>query len=146
MLNRTRHGIGVALITLVTGSAGAEAQDASPSARSGFAMAHDANRSTVVLFGGSDAEYERVADTWEFADGAWRQSPHEGPAARSEHVMVYDSHRQRIVLFGGIGEGGRKNDTWGYDGRSWRQLADQSPPPRRREQSTRGYTCPARDS
>lgn len=35
-----------------------------PSARNGFALAYDSGNDRIVLFGGSNREWERLADTW----------------------------------------------------------------------------------
>lgn len=56
----------------------------------------------------------------------------EVPLARALHVMSYDRNRQVVVLFGGINETGNKlNDTWEYDGNSWKRIETPTAPPRR---------------
>ncbi len=59
------------------------------------------------------------------------------PQPRSLHAMVYDTQRNVIVLFGGYSrlskedEGGALNDTWEYDGVTWRRIETAvSPSPR----------------
>jgi hypothetical protein len=99
--------------------------------RYGHAMAYDAARKRVVLFGGfSNAPY---GDTWEWDGATWSfKTPLSSPDARFEHQMTYDVARQRVVLFGGIGAGGvRLDDTWAWDGLTWtRARASASPPAR----------------
>lgn len=42
--------------------------------------------------------------------------------------MVYDSFRRRTVLFGGSGEAEHLNDTWEWDGVSWKKLLPDASP------------------
>ena len=42
----------------------APALDATPSPRDSYALAYDSARDLVVLFGGSDPDYQRLGDTW----------------------------------------------------------------------------------
>lgn len=46
-----------------------------PSARMEVALAFDAARRKVVLFGGSDADGAKLSDLWEFDGQAWRSAP-----------------------------------------------------------------------
>jgi hypothetical protein len=47
--------------------------------------------------------------------------------------MVYDSKRKRVVLFGGFGDDNHyHNDTWEWDGASWKKLSSEGPQPRAR--------------
>jgi hypothetical protein len=87
-----------------------------PSARSGHAMAYDASREQVVLFGGNDGT--DLNDTWTWDGWTWQQRfPTSRPPARSRHAMAYDSARGQVVLFGGS----NRNDTWIWDGSNWSQ-------------------------
>lgn len=104
-------------------------QDIGPAPRCGHALAYDANRKRVVLFGGETAG-DKVNDTWEWDGENWTQMADIGPAARSETAMVYDSSRKRILLFGGISDR-PLGDTWEWDGENWTQVADSGPAPRR---------------
>ena len=100
----------------------------SPEARSHHAMAYDAARHRVVMFGGNSADAEFRADTWEWDGTTWTPrfvatAPHE----RHSHAMAYDAKRQRVVLFGGLAVlGGGKiqglGDTWEWDGTTWSQI------------------------
>jgi hypothetical protein len=63
----------------------------------------------------------------------WTQKEDIGPSPRDGHRMAYDAARQRVVLFGGqIGKASNvyTNDTWGWDGGAWTQVADTGPGPR----------------
>jgi hypothetical protein len=91
----------------------------SPTARSGHAMAYDANRGRTVLYGGNWG-----TDTWEWDGTAWLQcTPATTQTGRTGCAMGYDTHRQRVVLFGG---GGIPNvmfsDACEWDGTAWTGL------------------------
>jgi hypothetical protein len=91
-----------------------------PSPRDHHAMAYDAARSKVVLFGGWDGKF--LADLWEW-NGMWRRVDLPGPSARGGlPSMAYDLERKTVVLYGGWGDGGALTDSWRWDGRSWQRL------------------------
>ncbi|MBL8899806.1 MAG: hypothetical protein JNM84_19400 [Planctomycetes bacterium] len=101
-----------------------EAPSRSPSARAGAVMVPDGNRSTLLLFGGNNAE------TWEWNGNDWALVPTSAsPGTRTLHAMAFDEHRRRVVLFGGAGAGGASADTWEWDGGQWQQLAPLASPP-----------------
>ncbi len=90
------------------------------------AMAYDAARQRLILFGGLERQGNNdvpLAETWAWDGRSWiRLAPMMAPSARSDHAMVYDVARQRIVLFGGTGAGGvALTDTWEWDGTSWQE-------------------------
>src|SRR6187549_3658789 len=100
-----------------------------PSARYEHAMAYDAARARVVLFGGRE-QFPLTgvfADTWEWDGSAWLQRQVTGPSARWGHAMAYDVDSQRIVLFGGRGIAGLLGDTWEWDGSAWAQRINGPP-------------------
>jgi hypothetical protein len=96
---------------------------ARPSRRYGHAMAYDAARGKVVLYGGIDESGGSNAETWEW-DGAtetWTMK-NPGPSpSRWGHAMAYHAGMSRIVMFGGsyrhptLGDGDLF-DIWEYDG------------------------------
>ncbi len=96
-----------------------------PQPRSEAAMAYDRVRNRLVLFGGytvlANGSRERLADTWEWDGGSWRQIDVIGPRGRSGLAMTYDGDRGRVVLFGGS-TGSPSNETWEWDGTRWLQL------------------------
>jgi hypothetical protein len=109
-----------------------------PPARREHALAYDAARGRVVLFGGSGLK--AFADTWEWDGNSWTQRfPPTSPPARVAHAMVYDSIRKRIVLFGGADtprhlENGTETtfaDTWEWDGSTWILRTPATSPPAR---------------
>lgn len=97
--------------------------------RADHALAHDASRDRIVLFGGYSAD-RALADTWEWDGSAWRlRAPATSPPARGEHGLVYDTARGRVLLFGG--RDNQRNwlaDTWEWDGNDWRLLAPATSP------------------
>ncbi|MBI3892210.1 MAG: hypothetical protein HY303_11855 [Candidatus Wallbacteria bacterium] len=80
-----------------------------PAARSGHAMAYDAARGRVVVFGGQDSGGNYLGDTWEWDGGSWYQrSPATSPAPRALHSLAYDSVRSGTTRGSGMGRTGRR--------------------------------------
>ncbi len=103
-----------------------------PSPRHDHAMAYDAKRRRVVLFGGGAAN-NGGSDTWEWDGTNWTAAAvFVAPQPRTGHRMVYDSGREHVVLFGGFATGPSPvrdlNDTWEWDG-AWTDISDDAPPP-----------------
>ena len=102
-----------------------ETQSGGPGARAGHAMAFDARRGKVVLFGG-EVGATLLGDTWEWDGSRWAHvcssssCSASAPPARYAAAMVYDSERGVTVLFGGEEQSGVLGDTWEWDGASWR--------------------------
>jgi len=102
-------------------------------------MVYDEGRQAVLMFGGilgSRAE-PWPNDTWELGSGGWHRIATHGPAGRGRAALVYDSKRRQVVLFGGVGAPpgpGQPqpffNDTWVWEGTTWRRVADGGPPAR----------------
>jgi hypothetical protein len=111
-----------------------------PAARSEHAMAWDAARDEVVLFGGlaDGSEVGQLipsAETWTWNGSDWtHESPVHAPGPRRAHAMAYDRARQQVVLFGGVDSSGTHlGDTWAWNGTDWQQEAPpSSPSPRSR--------------
>lgn len=102
-----------------------------PSARSGHAMAYDAQRQRVMMFGGRDA-LGLCADTWAWDGLAWQLLAATGPSAREGHAVSYDAQRAVIVMFGGQTQAGDSAETWEWNGNSWLPHLFVAPPPARR--------------
>lgn len=103
-----------------------------PGPRSYTALAYDARRQELVLFGGWDGQ-TMLGDTWVWSAGGWQQrQPARSPSPRRAHAMVYDPQREQILLFGGY-DGRSRNDTWVWDGVTWTQLFPDSEPLARHE-------------
>lgn len=106
----------------------------SPSARALHAMAYDASRSQVVLFGGDDnAGPGSLSETWVWDGNNWtRKFPAVSPPGRRFHAMAYDAARGKVVLFGGVDAGGNTlGDTWVWNGTTWIQMSPANSPPAR---------------
>jgi hypothetical protein len=98
----------------------------SPSARHSAAMAFDAARAKVVLFGGCTADCSApTADTWEWDGSDWAQvTPQRAPDPRSSASMTFDG--SHVLLYGGQMPAFPPKafgDTWLFDGASWTLLA-----------------------
>src|SRR5262245_28460927 len=95
--------------------------------RVGAAMAYDAARQRVVLFGGSES---LLGDPWEWDGVRWvPRNPAARPTPRSDHALAYDSARKRVVLFGGRDGSGSLQDTWEWDGVTWVPRTPAASPP-----------------
>jgi hypothetical protein len=100
---------------------------ATPLGRYNHAMAFDSNRGVGVIFGGvSNVPSIEFADTWigsASTDAGWQKLPFAvNPSPRSGHAMAYDSFKRNVIFFGGTSAGLVQNDTWQFDGTSWRPL------------------------
>lgn len=107
-----------------------------PGGRFGAAMATDAGRGTVVLFGGLTTTFgwPRLDDTWEWRGdtGRWeRRTPAVSPSPRDSAAIGYDPVRGVVVLMGGDLDEGvpEAQDTWEWSGHSgqWTLRAETSP-------------------
>ena len=96
---------------------------ASPPARQNHGMVYDSTHSQVVVFGGSDASFNPLGDTWTFDGTNWTQvALAGGPTARRLFGMGFDAQQGQSVVFGGIDPNGNDlNDTWVWDGSNWSQ-------------------------
>jgi hypothetical protein len=102
-----------------------------PDPRSGHAMAYDAERGQVVLFGGCcGPNYAVFGDTWLWNGSAWTKAEPMGlPGGRTGAAMAYERVRKRVVLMGGGTEFGQWfQDTWSWDGTTWTQVATSESP------------------
>jgi hypothetical protein len=96
---------------------------AGPVSGIGFAVADDPVSGQIVLFGGVD-DY---ANTWLLTDGRWALAdPPTSPAGRIDASAAFDPVTRQVLLFGGqqapFGAGRPLNDTWAWDGSTWREL------------------------
>jgi Galactose oxidase, central domain len=101
----------------------------SPGWRGYHAMAYDAARQRMVMFGGAPV----LPDTWEYDGNTWvRRALKTSPSVRWAHAMVYDAARRVVVMFGGQAlraPGNILGDTWEYDGTNWRLRQPKTSPP-----------------
>lgn len=95
----------------------------------GPALAYDAARRVIVLFGGI-AGNVRLDHTWEWDGLTWMQRhPVLAPSPRYIAGMCYDTARARTVLFGGYDATGRRDDLWEWDGGAWTPRTPPGPRP-----------------
>src|SRR5690606_17972825 len=88
--------------------------------RGDHAVAYDAARGTLVLFGGGPGQHAPYGATWLWDGASWRRSPAAGPPPRRFAAMAYDRVRDVVVLFGGLDAAGSPlADTWEWDGAAW---------------------------
>jgi hypothetical protein len=103
-------------------------------------FAFDAARAEAILFGNSGTSRSPAQGpdtfTWAWNGSTWiRRDVAVAPPFRFGATMAFDGVTKRIVLFGGYqfeGPGGELNDTWVWDGATWKQAmpsAPQSPSP-----------------
>ena len=106
-----------------------------PPARANAAVAYDASRGVLVLFGGNfgTPNTTPLAETWTWDGRVWRHlHPKTSPTPRYGAVMAYDAAHHDLVLFGGMaqvatGKGGKAgfqavDDTWTFDGSTWKEM------------------------
>ncbi len=98
-------------------------------------MAYDSARDRTVYFESRFGLNAMVPGrTWEWDGTDWTLVSQSGPFERNGSSMVYDSARERVVLFGGLrllNEFEFANDTWEWDGATWREATPTRRPPAR---------------
>ena len=102
-----------------------KAPAASPTARTGAAMAFDLLTNGVVLFGGGAPFIN--GETWLYDGGTWTQlAPAVSPTARFGAQLVNDTVRGVSVLYGGLASNisipPPNSDTWEWNGTTWTQI------------------------
>ncbi|HEX9892259.1 MAG TPA: kelch repeat-containing protein [Actinomycetota bacterium] len=104
----------------------------SPPARQSTAMAFDAARGEIVLFGGWHSDRDvLLGDTWTWNGSSWQlEVTLTAPPALRSHRMAYDAARQEVVLYGGLDDGNQiRGETWIWDGTAWAQETPAASPP-----------------
>ena len=113
------------------GMAWHRAADGAIGTRDHHALAYDAARGRVVLYGGSANGETLSTTTWEWDGTRWLEVARDGPGGRAHSPLVYDHARREVVLFSGIGDGNRyEPDTWTWSGTAWRKRPEVGPPAR----------------
>jgi hypothetical protein len=87
----------------------------------------------LVTFGGNVDKNDPSArgasgETWVTIAGAWRVMSQGGPAPRNHVSLACDESRMIVVLYGGSVGAGFGQDTWEWDGKVWRLIADTGGP------------------
>ncbi|HSP65115.1 MAG TPA: hypothetical protein VLO10_02895 [Candidatus Deferrimicrobium sp.] len=87
---------------------------------SGFSSVYDARIHRLVAIGGVDS-YDT---TWMLDGHRWTLvQPSPSPPGRFQAAAAFDPLTGVVMLYGGrLGPGEIVNDTWAWDGRSWREL------------------------
>ncbi len=75
-----------------------------PQSRREHTIVYDANKDTIVLFGGRSTVNATTPldDTWEWCGSGWKRSGTSSEFPRYGHSMVYDNDNQKIIVFGGF--------------------------------------------
>lgn len=104
-----------------------------PISRLYTAMAPFGHSGQAILYGGSwNATF--FADTWLWDGSNWNLlNPANSPGLLAQHAMAYDEGHGQIVLFGGMvgGTYAYSNETWVWNGSTWRQMHPKVSPPAR---------------
>jgi hypothetical protein len=106
------------------------ADPAGPAWRNFAAIAYDAGRGVLVLYGGLQPTGRGLDETWEWDGADWTRHDAAGPGPREGPGLAYDAARGRVVLFGGAQGDEVLGDTWEWGGAAWTQVSDEGPSPR----------------
>ena len=110
-----------------------------PASRAEASAVYDEEHGVMVVFGGN-AGGRPLNETWTWDGKYWtHQHPTVSPPARQRAAMAYDLAHHDTVLFGGwqlaavTGKGGQGglvpvNDTWTWNGTTWRQMHPSTEP------------------
>ncbi len=107
-----------------------------PPMKTGFSMVYDATHQKLIAFGGRDADFNNVPETWsyDFDTDTWsNRNPAVSPPWRAQHSMVFNSIRDTVIMFGGDDFNIAYNDLWEYDYQknTWIELTPSRVPPAR---------------
>jgi len=107
-----------------------------PPMKTEFSMVYDGDHQRLIAFGGRDANFNNVRETWsyDFETDTWtNRNPVVSPPWRAFHSMVFDSSQGTIIMFGGDDFNIAYNDLWEYDYQqnTWIELAPSRAPPAR---------------
>ena len=104
-----------------------------PEPRSAHGMVWHAQRQETLLMGGAAGD----SALWAWNGVRWRRAVVGGPADRGHFGFAYDAARNRLVVHGGtpLGTGTRaarlSGETWEWDKRTWRRVAEAGGPGKR---------------
>jgi len=114
-------------------AAGGVAGSDSPTAGEDAAVAYDAARHRLLLYGGKGDDDVNVNELWCFEIGPakWARLRSEGPQPppREDHTLVLDTANDQLVMFGGE-DGNTSSATWTFDLRAlrWQEITHASAP------------------
>lgn len=91
-----------------------------PRSSFGYSLADYPPRHEVVLFGGVDS----YSNTWTWNGRQWTQAhPAVSPPGRFGAPAAYNPVTHLVMVYGGrLADGQVVDDTWGWDGSTWREL------------------------
>lgn len=98
-------------------------------------MVYDVNGQKLLLMESqhSTLEFDGTAWDWKLSTIVTSEDPE--PFWKQDYTISYDQHRGVVVLFGGLSLKSadifRLNDTWEYDGETWKEMVPASAPPPR---------------
>jgi hypothetical protein len=103
-----------------------------PPTRQSGGMVYDPLHHEYVLFGGY-ATSGPLGDTWVFVNGQWKDLTLNltvAPSPRWYFSLVWDPAARYVLLFGGRNTTADLNDTWAFNGTTWKDLnLTVAPPP-----------------
>jgi N-acetylneuraminic acid mutarotase len=87
----------------------------SPGARAEHTAVWDANRSEMLVFGGTDG-ISSLSDLWayNYTQNRWTQKI-SAPSSRTSHAACWNSDQNVMLVFGGSSGGSVSNETYAYD-------------------------------
>ena len=93
---------------------------ACPMSSFGYALAYYPPARQVLLFGGVD----NYANTWLWNYHGWTLAhPSASPPGRFDAAVAYNPVMHVVMIYGGrLGPGQLVDDTWAWDGKTWREL------------------------
>ena len=84
------------------------------------AIAYDSRRARIAVYGGYVGRTNFNGDQFEWDGHRWSSiAIGVSPGVRLDSAMAYDEQRGVTVLFGGS-DGADRNDTWEWDGATWK--------------------------
>jgi hypothetical protein len=118
-----------------------------PAGRGRSALAYDARRRRVVLFGGAsapsgpDRAQTFFGDTWTWDGERWQRVAETGPRGRYAHAMVFDEAAGVVLLYGGAAahRDAPLSDMWKWDGTACTVVPLAGPTPGHRYQPVLVY-------
>lgn len=111
-----------------------DGQDASIGVRNAHALAYDAARERLIVFGGAD-DRAVSGETWSWDGRHWRRLAVTGPLPRTFPAIASDAFGKSVFLYGGhraLFGNGREQDSvladfWRWDGTRWSPLGADGP-------------------
>ena len=96
---------------------------------------HEETGKVVLVNGGPEngKSPDDPFELWSWGGEKWSllSADPDGPHWRNYASVTYDSKRKVLVLYGGLqSESQHFEDTWEWDGKIWKQIADHGPGPR----------------